>query len=370
MAKTSKKNNKQRRLLLLILLLVLTLGLVGLQTWSWFTSNRTVSVDTLQVEVRSANGLQISADGVNWDNSVNLEKLYIADLQNTDIKNQLPATLENVSSPGTYDSKGYVKMYYGRVDPVTKQDEVTGNLDTKYIIETTDASNIISCNDMYTGEQESPSEIPSCSSESGKGYYVAFDLYFKITANSQIVIDGKSSVKAVGTDKGTKNTARVGILDLGNTTYNSLDPVASGAAARALNKATNFFIWEPNANAHTSSGSSNASKYGISASTTDATAYCAINKNINSSAVPSEDERNIYNLKCGSEHVTEGPVLTYATDSDNKDSIVLGGSGNPWTINSGITKVRVYWWVEGQDVDTENEASGSDMKLTLVFSMA
>jgi hypothetical protein len=39
------------------------------------------------------------------------------------------------------------------------------------------------------------------------------------------------------------------------------------------------------------------------------------------------------------------------------------------TLKSGVTKVRVYFWVEGQDVDAENDATGSDMNLNLEFSI-
>ena len=34
-----------------------------------------------------------------------------------------------------------------------------------------------------------------------------------------------------------------------------------------------------------------------------------------------------------------------------------------------ITKVRIYFWVEGQDVDCENNASGGDISLKLQFSL-
>ena len=35
---------------------------------------------------------------------------------------------------------------------------------------------------------------------------------------------------------------------------------------------------------------------------------------------------------------------------------------------SGITKIRVYLWLEGQDVDCENNASVGDLAFTLEFS--
>ena len=38
-------------------------------------------------------------------------------------------------------------------------------------------------------------------------------------------------------------------------------------------------------------------------------------------------------------------------------------------IKQGITKVRVYMWVEGQDVDCEDKASGGSLSFNLAFSI-
>ena len=39
------------------------------------------------------------------------------------------------------------------------------------------------------------------------------------------------------------------------------------------------------------------------------------------------------------------------------------------TLQAGITKVKVYMWVEGQDVDCENSASGSDISFSFELSI-
>ena len=36
---------------------------------------------------------------------------------------------------------------------------------------------------------------------------------------------------------------------------------------------------------------------------------------------------------------------------------------------SGITKYRIYMWVEGQDIDCENFASGTYLQYNLSFSL-
>ena len=34
-----------------------------------------------------------------------------------------------------------------------------------------------------------------------------------------------------------------------------------------------------------------------------------------------------------------------------------------------IVKLRIYFWIEGQDIDCENHASGGDITLKLQFSL-
>ena len=36
---------------------------------------------------------------------------------------------------------------------------------------------------------------------------------------------------------------------------------------------------------------------------------------------------------------------------------------------AGATKYRVYMWIEGQDIDCENNASGTDLEFNLSFSL-
>ena len=63
MAKRNKrKNNTRYSLLLLLLLLVFLI----VSTYAWFTANQTVTISTLDVNVQTSNGLQISADAINW----------------------------------------------------------------------------------------------------------------------------------------------------------------------------------------------------------------------------------------------------------------------------------------------------------------
>ena len=68
MTKQEKKKDKRRRrkILLALLLVVFTGIILTANTYAWFTSNKTITVEAIDVQVATANGIQVSVDGVNW----------------------------------------------------------------------------------------------------------------------------------------------------------------------------------------------------------------------------------------------------------------------------------------------------------------
>ena len=50
-----------------------------------------------------------------------------------------------------------------------------------------------------------------------------------------------------------------------------------------------------------------------------------------------------------------------------KDVAGAVDAGN--ALSSGVTKFRIYMWIEGQDVDCENYAANSDIEYNLSFSL-
>ena len=337
MAKRNKKDERKRRLLFLIFLFVLTLTIGAASTYAWFTSNRSISVDPLDVNVTTVNGLQISADGVNWGAKVTRADLEAAKTgEYPAATNQLPATLGAVSTSGKLTA-GLLDMYYG----VVNTDETTGN----YMLTAEKQTTEINC----TGDTE-------CA---GK-YYVAFDIFIKADTAMDIVMTGNSGVVTTGDyDRGIQNSARVAFLKEGQ--YVATTPVATIQQAKL---ATEAKIWEPNYNTHTTQGAQNAySVYGTTVAT-DGTAgrlnYVGVKSNISSPGV------NIKNTTTDTTHF-EPVAITFETISGNTEDIDFRVGSDK--LEAGITKYRVYWWVEGQDVDAENNATGTAMRLNLEFAI-
>ena len=332
----SKKDERKRRLLFLILLFVLTIAIGGTATYAWFTSNRTISVDPLDVNVTAVNGLQISADAVYWGAKVTRADIEGAKTgQYGGATNQLPGTLGAVSTSGNVTA-GALDMYYG----VVTTDETTGN----YML-TASKQSEINC----TGDTE-------CA---GK-YYVAFDLFIKADSDMEIVMTGNSGVVTTGgEDRGIQNAARVAFVEEGH--YDATTAVATVQGAMS---GTSSVIWEPNYNTHTLQGAQNALNIYSTTVATDGTAgrlpYVGVKANINAPGV------NIKTTDSDTTHF-ESVTIAHSTIAGNTDDVDFRVGSNK--LLKGITKYRVYWWVEGQDVDAENNATGTAMRLNLEFAL-
>ena len=218
-----KKNKRKSSLKSTLLLLLLTLILLISSSYAWFTSNRTVSIDTIEVNVAASSGLQISADAAVWKSVLTVDELKTGYSGST---NQIPSTLAPVSTDGTVATGGLLNMYLGEVE----------STDGSFLLSTT----------KQTDKQGTD------------GYYVVFDIFLKVDADSTLYLTTDSGVKASGDDKGLQNAARIAFVNQGH-----VDLGAAITTMQALNKGTSSLIWEVNNNAHTGAAITNAQTYGL-----------------------------------------------------------------------------------------------------------
>ncbi|MGN1379302.1 MAG: hypothetical protein ACI4XR_02765 [Bacilli bacterium] len=321
----NRKKQRKYRLLILLLLLFGTGIMLATSTYAWFTSNKNVSVETLSVNIAAQNGIQISVDGTNWKAIVQKADLQNAINTYTAAKNQLPSVLEPVSTGGVA-SAGVLPMYYGTIDSNTSGNYIlTTNLET-------DANGTT-------------------------GKYIAYDLFFKVNSDTRIAITSASGVKSSdGNDTGIKNASRIAFVKLGN--------VPDGTALstiQGLNSGTDVYIWEPNYDSHTSTGIANARDvYGLTVADGDTTVvpYSGV-----IAAITTDD-----NILLG--NATEANDATKFKTVTPTYKTVFGYSDNfeIFSLTAGITKVRIYMWVEGQDVDCENNASSGNIDYDLYIT--
>ena len=326
----SKKQKRQRKRRSLVLLLFLTIIMLGTSTYAWFTANRVVTINDINVNVQASDGIQISTDAVTWKSVITN-----ADINSgyTGANNQLPSTMIAVSTAGIVDTvansetKGKMQMFKATID----------NGADDYVI-TTQA-------DPETGID-----------------YVAFDIFLRVSKNQTIYLtpDAKVINKADETDKGLKNAARVGFVNKGHAAANE-----TTANLMSLNSpAGQAIIWEPNSDTHSDVVNPGvASDYGVTLGN-PSTKYYGVKDALSTAA----------DLKTFVRAGTAGGSSAYTTDMSTLGSnLVTTVNGTTaytqiFTLSEGITKFRVYMWIEGQDIDCENNATGSNIIFKLQLS--
>lgn len=315
----SKKSKRKTNLKSAILLLLLMAVLLITSSYAWFTSNETVTVSSLQVNVKATNGLQISADGETWKSVLSKDDIVKGYDGST---NNIPTEMAPVSTTGNV-ATGNMDMYYGKV--IT--DESTGNF-------------------LLTATKDTDTT----------GHYIVFDLFLKVDSPSDIYLTANSKVEYKGTeDKGLQNAARVAFVEEGNTAVTS-----NLTTIRGLKLATGTAkIWEPNNDKHSVLGAQNARDYyGVTDDPITKVPYYGIMQEIT--------QADNISLK---QTVTTSPSATHFAKVSPAWSTPQTMSAQAYgNLKAGITKIRVYMWVEGQDVDCENGASGTDIAYTIQFS--
>lgn len=328
MAKSKSKKDRKRRKILLALIMILFVGIVlTASTYAWFTANRTVSVEAIDVQVSTSQGLQISADAANWKSIVTNADLTGASW--TGVLNQLPTspnTASPVSTIGTV-TNGLMGMYKGTIDTGTVNGQPANVLISTASVETNGTS----------------------------GDFVAFDLFFQSSQAQTVYLTSNSSVVAKGTSTGIQNAARVAFIKEGSVAYG-----ASAADAQALRGEISKWIWEPNYDVHTAAAVANAlNVYGTTVGQTGGSklAYKGVKAPIakaNNIPLNSTDSNYFADVTTVGSLASGIPSSTYL---------------NAFDVAEGVTKVRVYIWIEGQDVDCEDRASGGQMTVNLQFSI-
>ena len=231
-------------------------------------------------------------------------------------------------------------MYYGVVETSTSSAN-----NGEYILTATKTTEID--NNIRTG------------AEADTAKFIAFDLFFKVNADTKVYLQAGSGVlNADPADNGIKNASRIAFVNLGNTADGSELSSIQGLNAGTSSTVT---IWEPNYDIHTAAGVANANDvYGIP--TAQANGELIPYSGIIAPVAASDDillgEATQTKDSTKFKTVTPGKATTAAFDTN----VEL------FTLSKGITKIRIYMWVEGQDVDCENNASGGKISFDLKIS--
>lgn len=316
-----RRANKKRNL---VLLLIVSVIMLGTTTYAWFTANQVVTINSLDVKVEASNGLQISTNASAWK-SVLTNADIVAGYNGS--KNQLPATVTNVSTDG-----------------IVNQDTGTLNM-YKAVIG----------NDADTGDYNITTSLEA-DKQGSIGNYIAFDVFLRVDKDQTIYLTTSSNVVAKeGTDdKGLKNAARIAFVELGKgastDSPSDLMKLNNSVASKAI-------IWEPNMDGHTAMVTDSvASEFGVTLAAGTNTPYYGVNKEITSPI-------NLKDLINGTN--TDDATLV---NPDIATPVAMTQYERAFDLTAGVTKMRIYMWIEGQDIDCENNATGSDISYNLQLS--
>ena len=403
----TEEDRKQlhRRVFKMISIAGLTLVVLVVATYAWFIGITTVSVEQFQVEIETLQGLQISFNGSTFSNSASIEKTGTNAYDAMGIVNNhwvSDAGLTPVSTSGTFSSTGHLNLYENTsVTAITGGYRLRSNKVKNEVSEqsgTFDATTTSPEKDQYitfdlflkntTNTQNVNTSTSAYSRDEAEAIY--------LTTNSSVtLVTSGSDVVQSDAEKqnGIDNSVRIGMYQVAYAPLNTQASVlqsmvctpASGdnyvgvcteSGVRA-NRNYTWNIWEPNDMRHIGKALTNYRKlckvrtgentYSGTCDTITDNSYVntyAVNKVINVNAVNIYDGLNGYTATIGSNNylyntgtdtsVTPNTVGTFRSSQNTIDQSNVYNTNRSSILRlapNSITKIRVYIWLEGQDID-------------------
>ena len=378
----SKRNKRKSEMNAMFFIILLAAVMFIISTYAWFSTQKNVSITNLQGTVQVAEGLEISLDAKNWSNGIVLGteegQLSIMDNAYVGHHNISPSEMLPVSTLGLVSgSMTDLKMLRGKITNSTMLENIT---ETK----------------------ESVSEPTSLEYP---GYF-AFDVFIKNdskdTSHDDILqLNYDSSLELLDSSKtttGLQNTARVAFAKYSGTSDTIADQdtilketAGVGVGAATVN-ITDVAIWEPNANTHVDYIVENNNK--VTWSVGDATAYATKLLKDGKKGFDTNTQLPTYALKDSSVGNTINDIYKWdgsesqiakqhtlqtkltSKESTSVDYALEDGVQNLVSAKDGttefgispskISRIRIYVWLEGHDVDCINWAShGGGIKVNI-----
>ena len=370
MKKRNKKHEKKAKKL--VVACGLSAIIIAVSTYAWFIGMKTVNVSSFDVKIAAIDSLSLSLDGKNFSDTVTINE------DNFD-------TVNNSNNTNSWGGSGLVPM---SSVGVINTDSSRLTLYEKGSLTTTPG-----------GYRIMASEVDNSAAET-RGY-VAFDLFIKnlsgeeyyteqnvlneeaiyLTPESEVTVGAEGAAES-----GIENSVRVAFAQIGRVISTTTDQAtvtgitcAGGGAVTSICASRPAQIWEPNDTKHvdnaiswytkscnkrtgddvTLDGSYTADPCGTIEDGTHYQTYpiSGVINYTDNVDVYDGTEYNSYTKSIADEPTT-GKLMNfnYFTDTDKMKTSVNRPTFMTLAPNS-ITKVRVYVYIEGQDVDNYDFAS-------------
>lgn len=333
-----KKNN-----LKMMFIAIISFGTLFIfASYAWFSTNLNVKINTFQMSVAKNGGLTISLDGINYDTFVEVSE----DILINQLKNTYPNNESQWSAVG--------------LTPVSTNGIANSNSDRFEIF----ASSGVRYKNLDTNNGYIKTVLTKEEGRSNFNNYIAFDLFLKNSTGSplsdNLYIERNTEISLVEETneemEGLFNSIRLGFLRIGSV---PLDADVNTVQNMECNNACTSTIYEPNHTKHVGLSIERAQKYGIT-------------------LVDGEFFPTYGCIKGGGpiymrDAVSGSPNLDY-NYFKLQETIKDDDLENPlFELPNGITKMRIYLWIEGQDIDSlETDSSGTkiDVSINLIKDTA
>ena len=315
-----KKTIKKRAFVSAIAMLIVSAIVLTSSTFAWFSMSKKASVDAMDLTVSSPEGIQISANASTWTASLSIDEIFDTD----------------DSTTSRYDAyEGNANLYPADLIPVSSAFlDADSNTGFANFYKTT----------LNDSGAATTSKVAQTAGNDDNAGLIAFDLFFKV-AQQTTVYFGTSEFKDPG-NSDVLTSLRVGFTPLGNVAIGT--PAADITALKGFSRsATNNIVYEVD--------SINRSADALADGQTTGALTTRYIQNASASGA------------------TTGGILTTSSSISASYAKVVtdqaAASAKSFVLNAGITKMRVYIWVEGQDVDCRNSIAGAAFTAALNFTI-
>lgn len=317
------RKNKKRAFITSIIMLLISAIVLTSSTFAWFVMGDKATIDEMDIKLYSSEGIQISANATDpsWRQMLTLDNLFNTDEEVSDAaldayagnRNMLPEFLIPASSSfNSFGDYGYPNFYRANV-------EGDGTTTVTKVVEAYDAAE-----------------------EAG---IVAFDIFIKTTV-AQTIDFSKTEVKEITAEGGESRdpltAIRYAFVPMGNEAIGTAAATCQQLQNASASKVT---IAEADSNAR----SADSEYAGNAAGHKDTLP-------LNGASATEADMKNV--ILNTDTAAPQGKV--YWSDDETKT----------FDLDAGITKIRVYIWAEGNDIDCRDSIASSELSVAFKFAVA
>jgi len=328
------KNHKR----IMLSIIILFLGILFIvSSYAWFSTALNVKIKEFNMVVSKNGGLTISFDAINFDSSVELSRdilifevaeTYPNHLNQWALNGLIPISSNGISNPNSY----FFDIFETSGVKYKNRRKENGFIYADKVVDTKPRS--------YNS-------------------YIAFDVFFKNVTGSPVpdnlYFDEETSITMVSDEneemRGLTNSLRIGIVKVGTL---PLDANPTDIQNLQCQGKCEAIIFEPNSTSHSELSRERAKKYNLN---------LLDGKRFPTYAMIKEGGP-IY-VK---DNISGSPTLDlnyFALQNTIHEEDFVRPI---FDIPDGITKARIYLWVEGQDIDSlETDSEGAELFVDINF---